>query len=173
MSTDRFFTNGLAPAGGIIGTERIPADLLAGGSEAISPAQLKAYVLADLQLTTDQYSTDNSNSDFTVDASKVAGAPVLCVLNLTGTLVAGANITLPTVSDLIVAINQPFVNQTYLLRILNNSSGAFSWTVLTNTGWNLNGTMTVAQNSFRDFIVQLTNLTAHHASLQNIGSGGN
>ena len=47
------------------------------------------------------------------------------------------------------------------------SSGVF--TLTTNTGWTLNGTMTIAVGAWREFIVKLTSLTA--ATLQNVGGG--
>jgi len=52
---------------------------------------------------------------------------------------------------------------------VNHSSANFAWTVTTNTGWTLNGTMTVNQSTFRDFIMTITALGATPtATLQNI-----
>ena len=169
--TERFFTNALAAAGSVIGTEKLPADLVAGGSEFITPDQLKAFILAALKVPTDQYASNAATTDFTVPANEVTGTPVLCVLNLTGTLGAGANMTLPTVTALLGAMVAPFDGQTYLLRILNNSSANFAWTVMTNTGWTLSGTVTIAQSTSRDFIVTIGSVGSATATLQNVGSG--
>ncbi len=56
-----------------------------------------------------------------------------------------------------------------MLRVINQSSGNFAWTVTTATGWTLTGTMTVAQNTFRDFMVSFTSKTA--AVLTSVGTG--
>jgi hypothetical protein len=60
------------------------------------------------------------------------------------------------------------VGSSWVLRI-KNSAGAGTWTVVTNTGWTLTGTMTIATGTYRDFIVTFTSLTT--ATLQNIGGG--
>jgi len=118
------------------------------------------------------YVANTATSATTLTALSVAGAAdqncTLAVVNMTGTLAAGANVTLPLVTDL--ATIQSFGNtDSYVLRVINSSSGAFSWTVTTNTGWTLNGTMTVAQNTWRDFVVTFTSATT--ASLTTIGIG--
>ena len=64
---------------------------------------------------------------------------------------------------------EPKIGSTYRLRVINRSSGNFAWTMTTNTGWTLTGTMTIAQNTWRDFVVTLTSLTA--ATLQAVGVG--
>lgn len=95
-------------------------------------------------------------------------------LNLTGTLGAGAALTLPTVATLLATLTpqQAVVGSTIILRVINSSGAAFAWTVTTNTGWTLSGTMTIAQNTWRDFIVQLTNVGATPtATIQAVGTG--
>ena len=93
-------------------------------------------------------------------------------LNLTGTLTGAANATLPTVASLLQQLPQAQAGSSYKLRIINSSSGAFAWTVVTNTGWGtLNGTMTIAQNTWRDFIVTITSVGSATATLQAVGTG--
>ena len=115
-----------------------------------------------------KYNTNAATSSTTLAAADISGGNDVC-LNLTGALAAGANATLPTVAALVAAIPNVQAGQSYNVRIINSSSGAFAWTVLTNTGWTLNGTMTVNQNTWRDFYVTFTSTTA--ATLQSVGTG--
>ncbi|MGR3910008.1 hypothetical protein Q3A80_23485 [Burkholderia sp. SR8] len=118
------------------------------------------------------YNSATNTSGFTLAAAQIAGA-AQNFLNLTGTLAAGANAQLPTAAALIAALPQVVqgaaVGLSFQLRIINSSSGAFAWTVTTNTGWTLGGTMTIAQNTWRDFIVTITSSTT--ATLQAVGTG--
>lgn len=124
-----------------------------------------------------QYGTNTATSATTLTAANVAGAntaaaPTEIYLNMTGTLGAGANAQLPTVTALLGQIPNAVNNQTYTIRIINTSSGAFSWTVTTNTGWTLNGTsFAIAQNTWREFIVTITSVGSATATLQSIGTG--
>jgi hypothetical protein len=115
------------------------------------------------------YTTAANTSGFTATAAEIYSGSFETILALTGTLAGAANLTLPTVASLVAAISNPQVGQTYTLRIINESAGAFAWTVVTDTGWTLNGTMSIAQDTWRDFLVTLTSLTA--ATLQNLGTG--
>lgn len=180
--TDRFFTNALSLGGALAGTEQFPYDIPAGGSAFATPQQIATYVavaLAAGRTATDQYHADSSTSGFTASASEVAlpsGASTtigIIVLDLTGTLGAPANVQLPTASAVLGVLAAPFVGQTWILRILNNSSGAFAWTVTTNTGLTLNGTMSINQSTFRDFLLEVTNVGTPAIAVQNVGSGGN
>lgn len=113
-----------------------------------------------------------NTTGFTATGNQVAGAQDN-VLLLTGTLGAGAALTLPTAANLLAAlpanIQAAPIGTSFMLRIINASSGAFAWTVTTNTGWTLSGTMTVAQNTWRDFIATVTAVGA--ITLQSIGTG--
>lgn len=114
------------------------------------------------------YSVASNTSAFTATGANVAGSKDH-VLNLTGALGGAANITMPTAANLVAAIPGASPGQTYRLRIINSSSGAFAWTVLTNAGITLTGTMTIAQNTWREFVVTLTSLTA--VAVQSVGTG--
>lgn len=108
------------------------------------------------------------NTPLQLTGAQVGGASDV-VVNLTATLAGAGTVTLPTVAQLVAAIPNAFVGMSYNLRIMNSSGGAFAWTVTTNTGWTLTGTMTIAQTTYRDFIVTLNSLTA--ATLQQVGTG--
>lgn len=90
------------------------------------------------------------------------------VLALTGTLGSGQTLTPPTVANLLAAIPNAFVGQTFKLRVINLSGGAFSWTVGAQTGYTLNGTQTIAQNFYRDYRVTIVSLAA--ITMQSIGT---
>jgi hypothetical protein len=121
--------------------------------------------------TRDVYNTNTSTSGTTLTGANLTGGLLEVTLNMTGTLGGAANAQLPTVANLVAAIPNAIAGQSYKLRIINSSSGAFAWTVTTNTGWTLSGTMTIAQNTWRDFYVTLTTTAA--AVLQQVGTGTN
>lgn len=105
--------------------------------------------------------------------AQISGGSIEVDLSMTGALAGDAALTLPTVAALVAAITAagftPFAGQTYKLRILNISSG-HTWTITTNTGWTLAGNAdTIATATYRDFVVNLTSLTA--ATLTDIGGG--
>ena len=119
------------------------------------------------------FNTASNTTGFTATQSQIMGAE-FTVLNLSGTLGAGAALTLPTVATLLTTLTpqQAVVGSSVALRIVVSQAAAFSWTVTTNTGWTLNGTMTMAANTFRDFLITLTNVGATPtATIQAIGSG--
>ena len=82
----------------------------------------------------------------TMTAAQLTGAEHVLFIN-TGT--TPANLTLPLATEVASAQN----SRDYILEIRNNSSGANTATIVTNTGWTLSGTMTIAQNTTRRFAV--------------------
>lgn len=90
---------------------------------------------------------------------------------LVTTLTAGRNYTLPTVANLLAAIpaNALAIGTTWRFRLINQQAGAFAYTVVTNTGWTTAGTLTIAQNTWREFDITITGAAA--ASLQEVGTG--
>lgn len=120
------------------------------------------------------YHAATNTTSFTMTAAQMGLTGVgseLAVLDCTGALGSGQNITTLTAALMWAAVSNPVAGMSYLLRIINNSSGNFAWTVVGGTGVTINGTATVAQNTFRDFQVTLTSATV--AAFQNIGSGTN
>jgi hypothetical protein len=119
------------------------------------------------------YNAAANTTGFTATQSQIMAAENT-VLELTGTIGAGQALTLPTVATLISTLTpqQAVVGSTVILRIGRAANGAFNWTVTTNTGWTLNGLMTIAQSTFRDFIITLTNVGATPtATVQSVGTG--
>jgi hypothetical protein len=121
------------------------------------------------------FSAATNTTSFTATAAQVSGSISTQVLNLTGTLGSGQNVTLPTAASIVTYLATqgiiPQVGDSYELNIINSSGGAFAWTVLTNTGWTLNGTMTIAQNTMRRFAVTFNNVTTGSVAitLQSLG----
>lgn len=115
------------------------------------------------------FNTNSATSGATLTGANITGGQLEVTLNLTGTLSGAANAQLPTVANLVAAIPNAVAGQTYRLRIINSSGGADTWTITTNTGWTLTGTMTIADDTWRDFYLTLTTTSA--AVLQSIGTG--
>ena len=119
------------------------------------------------------YNAASNTTGFTATQQQIMPAE-LGVLELTGTIGSGQALTLPTVATLISTLTpqQAVVGSSIALRVGRGATGAFNWTVTTNTGWTLNGTMTIAQSTFRDFIITLTNVgTTPTAVIQQVGTG--
>lgn len=116
-------------------------------------------------------STAPTANDLAIPAASITGASTKVFLNLTATLGAGATLTLPTVAALVTAIQAAGMSvvagASYEIDVINFSSANFAWTVTTNTGWTLTGTMTAAQNTIRRGIITFTSLTA--ATFQSVG----
>ena len=116
-------------------------------------------------------STAPTANNLNLTGANITGGSSLVVLNLTAALSAGATNTLPTVAATVTALQTAGMNPvsgcSYELDIYNSSSGNFSWTTTTNTGWTLNGTQTIAQNTYRRYIVSFQSLAA--ATLQSLG----
>lgn len=64
------------------------------------------------------------------------------------------SLTLPLGADMDTALPDMRTGQAYTLRIINTNSGTA--TIVTNTGWTLTGTLTIATNTWRDFVITRT-----------------
>ncbi len=159
---------------------------IASGDLQIAPlpngATLKLRTLLRMDIQDSAYVAASNTSGFTCTPAQINSANTLNVLNLTGTLAAGAALTLPLVAGVATTTMQGYnnssgtfsydplsgVSDTFILDVYNTSAGAYSWTITTNTGWTLNGTMTVAQNYFRRLLCQWTSATT--ISAQSVGT---
>jgi hypothetical protein len=121
-------------------------------------------------MTTAKFSTLVGGTPLTLVGADMAGGETT-VINLTNALAGAGTLNSATAAQIVAATPGAAVGLTYLLRIINASSGAFAWTLTTAGGITLAGTMSIAQNTWRDFIVTLTSLTA--VSIQSIGTGTN
>ncbi|HXS13679.1 MAG TPA: hypothetical protein VN734_13305 [Acidobacteriaceae bacterium] len=117
------------------------------------------------------YNTNSATANTTLTAVNLTGAAEDVVLNMTGALAAARTGTTDTAANIIAAIPQAqrFVGSNYKLRIINSSSGAFAWTIAGGTGVTVTGTATIAQDTWREFVVTMA--TATTITLQNVGTG--
>lgn len=159
----------------VAATEGDPSNVAITGG-AISGVTLGAGVGSSVpQQAYNAVATAPTANALALTGANICGGSVKTVLNLTAALGAGAAADLPTVAALVAAMQaaglKPVAGGSYELDVLNTSSGNFAWTITTATGWTLQGTMTVAQNTVRKCIVTFTSLTA--AVLQSIGQYAN
>jgi len=102
----------------------------------------------------------------TVTTLATAGAATYTAAQLLGGLLlrdpAGASRSdvTPTAALLVAAIPGAVVGQSFEFQITNTADAAETITVTAGAGATLSGTMTVAQNASRRFLVVLTNVTA-------------
>lgn len=131
------------------------------------------------------FAVDATATTHTLTGAQVVGAvspatslpntilgPDEVTVDLTGTLGSAQNIQMPTAAAILAAMPNAYVGQKFKLIIKNDSGGAFAWTVTTNTGVTLTGTMTIAQNTLREFYITVNGLGANAAiGVQNAGGG--
>ena len=126
-----------------------------------------------VSLNTYAYITKTDTATATLTAANMTAAHDQVFVLMTGAT-AGSTITLDTVANLVAALqNQwgPGVSipgTSFVIRIINHGGGN-TWTLTTATGWTLTGTMTVANNTWRDFVVAIDTATA--ARFQSVGIG--
>lgn len=110
------------------------------------------------------------NAAITLTGAQITGGTVQVTTDLTGTQAGAVALTLPTVAQLVTAMLaaglNPLSGMTFELDIIARDA-SHTYTVTTNTGWTLTGTMTIT-TQMRRFIVTLTSLTA--ATLVSIGT---
>lgn len=132
---------------------------------ALNVLELSAALRGELSLPTIQYATAALQAA-QMTGAQVAGAREVVFEN-TGT--TPGNLQMPTAANLVAAIPGAVAGMQYKLKIRNSSSGANTATITTATGITLTGTMTIPQNTTREFIVTLTSLTA--VAVRSIGTG--
>lgn len=120
------------------------------------------------------YSADAATASKTLSGQEICGGAQTYVA-FTGTFAAAGALTLPTLANLIAALPQVLqanpIGICWQLRIINVGTTQ-TLTVTTNTGWTLNGLMTIATATFRDFVVTIGGtVAAPVAVIQNVGSG--
>ena len=115
------------------------------------------------------YNANAATASTTLTAANVSGAASQVDLAMTGTFGAAGALTLPTVAAMLASLPAPSLGTSFKLRVINVASSQ-TLTMTTNTGWTLNGTMTIATATWREFIVTITGLGASPtATLQNVG----
>lgn len=95
----------------------------------------------------------------TAAAVTFTAAQVLGGLILRDPAGAGRADLVPTAADLIAAMNNPAIGASFEFTIRNTADAAETITVTTNTGVTLSGTMTIAQNNSKRFLVRVDSPT--------------
>lgn len=92
------------------------------------------------------------------DTATVTAAQLLTKV-LDGTPTAAATYTLPTAALLVAAVSNCQVGTSFVFVVNNKSAGANTITVAAGSGGTSDGTLTIAQNVIRTFLVIITNVT--------------
>ena len=162
-------TNGLpAATAPLTGNETLPADTnlpqgLNPASEAITLGQLATWLRATV-------TTNTSTSAATATAAQMAptayGQQAISLL-LTGTLSGAANLTTPTAAQIVAAVPLPVggatgsnIGSSWVIRISNESSGAYAWTLVAGTGITLPASVNIPQYGAKSYLVTITSATA-------------
>jgi hypothetical protein len=117
---------------------------------------------------------DNIYKKVIVTTLATAGAVTFTAAQLLGGLIlrdpaGGARADLvPTVANLLLQFNKAKIGDAFEFTIRNTADAGETITVTTNTGWTLSGTMTIAQNNSKRFLVVITSATA--ATLYSLGT---
>jgi len=162
-------TNGLTAATApLTGNETLPADTnlpqgLNPASEAITLGQLATWFRATV-------TTNTSTSAATATAAQMAptayGQQSISLL-LTGTLSGAANLTTPTAALIVAAVPLPVggatgsnIGSSWVIRISNESSGAYAWTLVAGTGITLPASVNIPQYGAKSYLVTIVSATS-------------
>ena len=116
------------------------------------------------------FNTNSGTSGVVLTAANITGGVASVDLSLTGSVTTAQNAQLPTVASMIALLHCPVIGTSYRFRVINTGGSASGvWTLTTNTGWTLTGTMTVAVGAWSEFIITLTATTT--ATIQRVASG--
>lgn len=163
------YTNGVpAAVAPLTGNEAFPADTnlpqgLNPATEAISLGQLATWLRPTV-------TTNTSTSAATATAAQMAptayGQQAISLL-LTGTLSGAANLTTPTATAIVAAVPLPVgwatgsnVGSSWVIRISNESSCAYAWTLVAGTGITLPASVNIPQYGAKSYLVTITSATA-------------
>jgi len=117
------------------------------------------------------YAVFGNTGSIVLPASQICTGRNISYVNMLGTLAANATLTTDTAANIITFLQGLFgpnvttVGTTWSMRISNASAGAFSWTLAGGTGVTVNsmggdaGSLAIAQNTWRDFLVSVQSAT--------------
>jgi hypothetical protein len=83
---------------------------------------------------------------------------------------AGRADLFPTAANLLTAVPGAIVGTSFIVTIRNTADAAETITMTTNTGLTLSGTMTIAQNEQKSFLVTFTNVGTAAVTIYSMGS---
>ena len=152
--------NGFAASAGL--------SLSVGAEATFNQTALGAWTAASATTKNASYNASASAVSFTASGAQITGGSAFVELDLTGNPAGAANVTLPTVAQMVAAMHSPLPGSSFELRVKNSANSA-GWTIVTSTGWTLNGTMSIATTTWRDFVITVNSTST--ATIQNAGGG--
>jgi len=165
MASGTQYVSGVQQLTSLAGTENVTVD--AGG--AVIAVTSVNVILGQVTTLALNSVVNNATAASTTLLATDLGNLSDCVLNLTGGVGGSANAQLPTFASVAANLKTPIAGHTWRLRIRNVNNNA-TWTVTTNTGWSLVGTMTIATGTWRDFFVEVAT-DGQSIGIINIGGG--
>ena len=111
----------------------------------------------DMVIVDDELASKRTQTAVTNTATITAAQVLTGILD--GTPTAAATYTLPTAALLVAGIANCKVGSSFLLIVNNKSADAYAITVAAGDGGTGDGTLTVAQNVIRAFLILITNVT--------------
>jgi hypothetical protein len=122
-----------------------------------------------------QYKTNSATTSVTGSSGDIEGAGD-CVLDMTGTLAAGRTYTTRTAAQILANLPNAIVGTSWKVRIINDSSGNFAWTIAGGSGVTVaagpnSGVLTIADSTWREFLMTVTNVATPAISMQAVGTG--
>lgn len=157
----QYYQTGVLFITSLIGTEHVGVDNGGPVTTVATTGAIEAFAISPTAVT-----ANSSTASATLTAANMTGTYGAVILPMSGTLTAASNAALIDVPTLVA--NFPgakvTVGQSFLFTLVNESAGAFAWTIITNTGWTLNPgvggvSYTVPQNTYTTFVVQFTSQT--------------
>lgn len=122
--------------------------------------------LASYATTFGLVATPDNGTTQTLTAAMISGNNYTVHVSAGG---ATPSLTMPTAAAIIANITGFAVGDAYVLRIVNTNSGTA--TIVTNTGITTTGTLTLATQTWREFVI--TQTSAGALSMVSIGTGTN
>ena len=113
------------------------------------------------------FTYNQANASASGVPADIFGSGIIKVLVLSGWPAAGSAYTLPSITSIAAALPILTPGMTFGLRIMN--LGPQTWTVAAPAGWSLNGVMTIATGTWRDFQILYTSPAA--MLLTDMGTG--
>ena len=112
----------------------------------------------DMIIMDDEVVSKRTQTAVTNTATITAAQLITGILD--GTPTAGATYTLPTAALLVAGIYNVQVGSSFFFVVNNKAGDAYTITVAAGSGGTADGTLTVAQNVIRLFLVIITNVTS-------------
>jgi hypothetical protein len=152
-------------------TAEIAANFPDNTTGSITPALLRTFCQDSVDSTvvgpaTAKYTKNTTSGATTAAAGDLTGALMVFAEY---SAVGAANLTTRTAALMFTDAGNVQANDTYTLRIVNSSGG--TTTLVAGTNVTLTGTMTMATQTWREFLVTFTDST--HLTIQSVGTGTN